>query len=268
MERGVRVNQIIYVGKHLLTFGVNRHAHDSWELIYCTGGSGRLVFDDRTLLYEENDVIIIPPDTPHVNESDTGFTNIHINMLDPTLSAKVPTLMHADGNGFLLDAFSAAFFYYSDPAQNSTVLSAYGDLICCHLMASQSAPARSKVVEQIESAIIRNYPDCNFELDEFLRSLPFSDDYLRKMFKRETGVTPHRYLSDKRLEIAASCLSSTHAGGQNITEVAHLCGFREPLYFSRMFKKKYGVSPSNYAWQMAAEAAAAGRDSDSMKIIV
>lgn len=262
------MNQIIYVGKHLLTFGVSRHAHDSWELIYCTGGAGRLIFDDCALTYTQDDVIIIPPDTPHINESDEGFTNIHVNVLDPTLSVKTPTLMRADSNGFLLNAFTAAFFYYSDPSQNSALLSAYGDLICRHLMASQSAPARSRVVEQIESGIIRNYPDCNFELDEFLRSFPFSDDYLRKLFKKETGVTPHKFLSDKRLEIAASLLSSTHAGGQNITEVSHLCGFREPLYFSRMFKKKYGVSPSSYAWQMAAEAAAAERNSDSMKIIV
>ena len=241
------MNQIIYAGKHLLTFSVNRHAHDSWELIYCTDGGGRLIFDDRTLSYEKDDVIIIPPGAPHVNESDRGFTNIHINMLEPTLSAKVPTRMHADSNGYLLAAFSAAFFYFSDPASNASVLSAYGDLICCHLRASESAPARSKVVEQIENAIISNYPDCNFELDEFLRTFPFSEDYLRKLFKRETGVTPHRFLSDKRLEIAASCLSSTHTDGQNITEIAHLCGFREPLYFSRMFKKKYGISPSGYA---------------------
>ncbi|MBO4915959.1 MAG: helix-turn-helix transcriptional regulator [Oscillospiraceae bacterium] len=245
------MNQIIYVGKHLLAFSVNRHAHDSWELIYCTGGGGCLSFDDRAIDYTENDVIVIPPGTPHINESIVGFTNIHVNMLDPTLSVKAPTLIRADSSGFLLGAFSAAFFYYSDPGKNPSLLAAYGDLICRHLMSSQSAPARSKVVEQIENAIISNYPDCNFELDEFLRSFPFSDDYLRKMFKRETGVTPHRFLSDKRLEIAASCLSSTHNDGQNITEIAHLCGFREPLYFSRMFKKKYGVSPSGYALHAA-----------------
>ncbi|MBE7003350.1 MAG: AraC family transcriptional regulator [Ruminococcaceae bacterium] len=230
------------------------------ELIYCTGGSGTMVFDDCSLSYEEDDIIIIPPGMPHTNESAEGFTNIHINMLEPTLSVKSPTRIRADSSGFLLNAFSAAFFYYSEPAQSTAaLLSAYGDLICCHLMASQSAPARSKVVEQIESAIIRNYPDCDFELDEFLRSFPFSDDYLRKLFKRETGVTPHRFLSDKRLEIAASCLSSTHTDAQNVTEVAHLCGFREPLYFSRMFKKKYGVAPSNYSLLLAEEAEAERR---------
>ena len=33
----------------------------------------------------------------------------------------------------------------------------------------------------------------------------------------------------------------------SITEIAHLCGFRNPLYFSRLFKQKYGVSPREYA---------------------
>ena len=36
------MNEIIYAGKHLITFSVTRHAHSSWEFIYCTSGSGRL----------------------------------------------------------------------------------------------------------------------------------------------------------------------------------------------------------------------------------
>ena len=33
---------------------------------------------------------------------------------------------------------------------------------------------------------------------------------------------------------------------QSISEIAHLCGFREPLYLSRVFRKKYGLSPQQY----------------------
>ena len=93
------MNQIIYVGKHLLTFSVSRHEHDSWELIYCTGGTGTLVFDDRELSYEKDDIIVIPPNTPHINDSAEGFTNYHINMLEPTLSTRSPMLLHADSRG-------------------------------------------------------------------------------------------------------------------------------------------------------------------------
>ena len=53
----------------------------------------------------------------------------------------------------------------------------------------------------------------------------------------------------------------------NITQVAHLCGFRESLYFSRMFKKKYGVSPSFY-YAERVRSLKPHPDSDSMKIMM
>jgi len=54
----------------------------------------------------------------------------------------------------------------------------------------------------------------------------------------------------------------------NVTEVAHLCGFREPLYFSRMFKKKYGLSPSFYYTARREPEPERMPDPDSMKIML
>ena len=242
------MNDIVYAGKHSLTLTVTRHEHDSWELVYCTSGEGYFLFDnDSTLSYEKGDIVVIPPSTPHSNASKDGFTNIHINMTDTPLAFKSPIIIKDDSNQFIYNAFSAAFFhYYGNPERRTALLSAYGDLISCYLTAYQQVQPLSKIVEEIESSIIRNYPDSNFELDEYLRSLPFSYDYLRKLFKKELGVTPHKYLRDKRLSTAADMLCSAYSDGSNIAEIAHQCGFREPLYFSRMFKKKYGVAPSFY----------------------
>ena len=46
------MNDIVYAGKHTVTYRVPRHEHDTWELIYCTGQGGELQFDDFTLPYE------------------------------------------------------------------------------------------------------------------------------------------------------------------------------------------------------------------------
>ena len=241
------MNQVIYAGKHLLTYSVPRHAHSSWELIYCTGGEGQLVFDAFTLPYEAGDLIVIPPFIAHRNESETGFTNIHLNMVEPQLKNREPFRIREDGNHFLLDAFNAAFYFFgSGPDKQNVLLASYARLIIGLIRANLDAPSRSPVVEEIISSIIRNYPDENFELDRYLQTLPFNYDYLRKLFKREMGVTPHRLLSDTRLQAAAERLSVFDAHSPNVSEVAHLCGFREPLYFSRMFKKKYGLSPTQF----------------------
>lgn len=241
------MNQIVYAGKHLLTFSVSPHAHGNWELIYCTGGEGRLVFDRASIAYQANDLVIIPPLVMHKNESDTGFTNIHINMLDPRLNLHEPTLLHEDRNHFLLDAFSAAFYLFSSaPGKQTLLLSAYANLIVSLISDRLEAPEHSALVEEVHSCIIRNYPDENFELDRYLQTLPFNYDYLRKLFKREIGVTPHRLLTDTRLQAAAERLSCVDSRELSVSEVAHLCGFREPLYFTRLFKKKFGLSPSQY----------------------
>ena len=262
-----RLNEIIYAGKHLLTFSVSRHAHSNWEFIYCTSGEGTLIFDDFSLTYAEGDIALIPPYVPHSNQSLDGFTNIHVNLANPTLALKSPLIVRDDSNRFILNAFTGAFYEYSTaPGHQTRLLSVYGDLIVCHMAERLAAPKFSGVVREIISSITNNYPDCNYELDVYLRSLPFSYDYLRKLFKKEIGVTPHKFLTDMRLQTAAESLSSDYGDAGSISEIARMCGFREPLYFSRVFKNKYGVSPS--AYQQDRSGTTAPVDDASMKIML
>ena len=260
------MNEIIYAGKHLITFSVSRHAHNSWEFIYCTGGSGRLSFDGGVISYQTGDVVLVPPLVYHQNESESGFTNIHLNLRDPALNLRRPTLIHDDGNHFILDAFTAAFYYFgSNPGRQTLLLSAYANLIVNLISNSLNTPLRNPIVEEVTKSIILSYPDENFELDQYLRTLPFNYDYLRKLFKHEVGVTPHQFLADTRLQAAAERLSVSDGRQVNISEIAHLCGFREPLYFSKIFRKKYGMSPSQY--QRFSREKAAVPDGESIKII-
>lgn len=263
------MNNIIYAGKHLLTISVNRHAHSSWELVYCTSGSGRFLFDDFEIPYSKGDAVVIPPFMPHSNSSKEGFTNLHINMSDTAFNFKEPVVIHDDSNQFMFQAFNAAFFHFcSSSDQRRLLLPPCGDMICGYVMAYHNAQPLSKVVEEIESNIIENYPNCNYELDKYLQAFPFSYDYLRKLFKREIGVTPHKYLNDKRLQTAADMLTYGYGDSNNIAEISQLCGFREPLYFSRMFKKKYGVAPSYYLEAQRKLESTENLDSDSMKIML
>ena len=94
--------------------------------------------------------------------------------------------------------------------------------------------------------------------------MPYCSDYLCRLFREEMHTTPGRFLTDLRLQRAADLLLSD---GERtaVSEIARQCGFRDPLYFSRMFKKRYQASPSRYAvmlregtWEL---------DSDSQKIM-
>ncbi len=240
------MNDIIYAGRHSLTMNVSEHAHESWELIYCTSGKGKLYFGHEVLSYGKDSLIVIPPMISHSNKSEEGFTNIHVNIVDTTLNFKEPVVLSSSSGEFLRQAFEAAFYYYSNSGiGRTTLLPIYGQLIAAsaHLLASNTA--YSEVVQQIVNDILKNYPDADYDLNAYLQSLPFSFEYLKKMFKNEIGMTPRQYLTDKRLENAANNLAISGCGA-SISQISRQSGFQEPLYFSRLFKKKYGVSPKNY----------------------
>ena len=180
------MNDIVYAGKHTVTYRVPRHEHDTWELIYCTGQGGELQFDDFTLPYEVGTVVVIPPHTPHANVSQIGFTNIYVNLTNATLNFHRPAVVQDDGNRSLLSVFSGVFFqYYGNAEQRETLLAAYGNLLVAYLLAYRKASSLSKIAQEIEGHIVRHYADPGYALDDYLKSLPYNYDYLRKLFQKD-----------------------------------------------------------------------------------
>lgn len=258
------MNEIVYAGKHFLTHIVNRHAHGNWELVYCTSKAGKFVFENAEIPYSEGDIVIIPPDVEHKNESIYGFTNIHLNVDNATFPFSHPERVRDDGNKSLLHLFQDAYYLYTgDPERRAALLNAYGALIVRCISAYNSTRPKNKVAEQIKTSIVENYADANFDLESVLSSLPYCSDYLTKLMRNEVGMTPHQYLTNLRLQAASDLLCSVNS---SITEVSHLCGFNNPLYFSRLFKKKYGVSPREYYMEKMLKLSD-GQDADSQKII-
>ena len=80
-------------------------------------------------------------------------------------------------------------------------------------------------------------------LDEVCRKLNVSAAYFSTIFKKETGKTFVRYLTDYRMEKAVNMLMT---GNEKTYVIAEKVGYAEPNYFSYVFKKQFGMSPSKY----------------------
>ena len=105
---------------------------------------------------------------------------------------------------------------------------------------------------QEEMGIARRYfqehynEDINIE--EYALSRNMSVSYFLKKFKEVTTKSRMQYILAIRINNAVSLLESTD---YNVTEISTIIGYDNPLYFSRIFKKQKGVSPSDYRKQLA-----------------
>ena len=80
-------------------------------------------------------------------------------------------------------------------------------------------------------------------LNSAAEEIHVNPSYLSSLFTKELGRSFVSYLTDVRLKKAVRLLEDTD---DSIQEIAFACGFREPNYFSRIFRKKYGLSPREY----------------------
>jgi len=93
--------------------------------------------------------------------------------------------------------------------------------------------------------IVKNYISNNYykklKIQDIADILNLSPVYTGALFKKYTGMSINEYINHIRINQAVSIMSSTNC---TISETAYMCGFEDIFYFSRVFKKIKGVSPS------------------------
>jgi AraC-like DNA-binding protein len=106
----------------------------------------------------------------------------------------------------------------------------------------ETSEAVNDFVEKATGLIVEHLSDSEFNIDRLCREMAMSRTLFYVKLKSYTGKSPQDFIRIIRLERAASMLR----GGRNVTDVAALTGFDNPKYFSTVFKKYFGVSPSKY----------------------
>jgi signal transduction histidine kinase/ligand-binding sensor domain-containing protein/DNA-binding response OmpR family regulator len=105
------------------------------------------------------------------------------------------------------------------------------------------SPADETFLTKLKDFIEKNISDSEFFTKDMSNHMNVSSSKLYRKIKELTDMSPNEFLRAMRLKKASELLKS-HA--YNVSEVATMVGFNDPLYFSRCFKKQFGVSPKGY----------------------
>ncbi len=108
---------------------------------------------------------------------------------------------------------------------------------------AQTTEHNSDVVENAKKYISDNYHDEELTLNTVAHEVNVSPNHLSAMFSQKTGQTFVKYLTDVRMHRAKELLKCT---SKRSNEICEEVGYRDPHYFSHLFKKNVGCSPMQY----------------------
>lgn len=106
---------------------------------------------------------------------------------------------------------------------------------------SYSHKGKSNVIAVTEY-IYEHYSE-NIDFHQHAKNLYLSYSHFVHLFTKHTGFSPHKFLLKVRIDKAKDLLMHTQL---NVCEISTHIGFSDPLYFSRLFRKYTGLSPSDY----------------------
>ncbi len=112
----------------------------------------------------------------------------------------------------------------------------------CLLVKNYSLKEYSELIRQTLTRITSDLTS-DLTLNTLAKHLNVNASYLSSLFRKETGSTLTDYVTRKRIEHAVYLLHSTSL---QISTIAQYCGIPDLQYFSKLFKKQIGISPSQY----------------------
>ena len=100
-----------------------------------------------------------------------------------------------------------------------------------------------RIVEEAKGIVRDRYMQPELSLDTVCSELGVSNSYFSSLFRKETGKTFISWLTDYRMDHAADLMLETN---EKSYKIAERVGYQDANYFSYVFKKRFGMSPSKY----------------------
>lgn len=245
------------------------HSHDHLEVAFVMSGEGRYFIEDKHYNIAEGDLLIFNPGVRHQalyakeavipsTEFFVGFCDIEFGgygknylpvpngdyilhtkgelrqkLFKLCSSMEAEKAIRREGRYFMLKAYlmQLLLLVIREQCESVPVMGSYA-----------FEPTNKKtVVEQMLNYFEDHYSE-KISLDQIAGNMYLSPFYISRIFKSETGDTPIRHLINIRLEKAMELLQGGYNG--SIQEVAALVGYDDAYHFSKLFKKHYGITPS------------------------
>lgn len=231
------------------------------HLMMCVGGHGYVVIDGQEAHLKAGEFLLIPRNTRHTYwaADDDPWSIYWVHFLgedagyyidrNPRFGQPVPidATARRQAERLFRDCLDALYEGYGLPTLIYAAQSVQ-HILSLLLYRNQALPMdqrkrhRRPSLDSVVEFMQINLRE-SLRLEDFAKQVGMSVSHFSELFRAQTGQSPMAYFTSIRIRYGCRLLDLS---GQTVKSVAVECGYRDPYYFSRVFKKVMGLSPEKY----------------------
>lgn len=223
-----------------------------YKVHYVCSGTGILHLTERSVQLSEGDIFFTFPGMPFSIESVHELEYMYISFLGTRTNMIMEKLKISNTNLHFTDYKELYPFWQkglnieheiSDLITESILLYTFYHLGERMLPADDKQDKTNNFALRIKKYIDDNYSDSSLSLEKISTELSYSPKYISASFKKyfKTGLSD--YITILRIQHACTLI---RLGFTAVSDIAGQCGYSDAQYFSKIFKKKIGQTPSEY----------------------
>lgn len=222
-----------------------------FNMVIALEGKAKYIIDSQEIYVKKNDILIFPPGIMRAGYTDksdpwefiTITFNLELNSEAADFFNKRYVIFENQGAPFRSKFLDIAYLWEGKSSLYAIKCKSLILDILYELIGNSLPHKRVAHAEKLEAS--RTYIQANYRnkisIDSLAQRIGLSVSYFRKIFTEAYGQSPQKYIISLRINTAYDLLKS---GEVNVSEAASLSGFDDIYYFSTLFKKHIGISPS------------------------
>lgn len=265
----------VYVDRRQVSQSAETHWHDYCEVEMVISGCGVHELNNQRYALRENCVYLVTPLDFHNVSPDGQMEIFHVqfgcSVLGSEMMQRITRAREAreEGVAACMDEAQAAALrallgemeteFFQRREDSVSMLRCCLEKLCILILREAEKDIRpgKNLPRSQDNSIINQavqFVQYNFRnpitLSQAARQVHLSDNYFGELFRIHVGMSFNRYLRSQRMAYAMQLLEETEL---NIAEVVRESGFRSAAYFAEIFKKEYGISPTQFRCARCAE---------------
>ncbi len=251
LKENFAITKVLLAYKTKLPFGkirtLNSQPRPSHCLAYVVSGEcDYYTLEGNTFTVKSGNILYLAQNQRYVIDVKTDNYNVMVIDFYLNTDEKLKSDCIKTDNTSVLQLFEQIIqAYNSESTVKNAKLCYLANQIYVILCAEKSYSSsfdKIKVHKACE-IIVNNVANPNFACEELAKECNISDVHLRRLFKKVLGISPIQHLSNLRFDKARKLLLLSEL---SVSQIALECGFSDIYYFSKAYKKRYGISPSKH----------------------